>query len=218
MRDFKTLGEPFKLSQGSHKGPQSGMCVMEMASFLNGEEWSDTPECVCPVIGRFCQGVNDKRGQDFRDKLQTYMFKLMGSRSPEHEQERAEFLAWTETAVFARNSSWTAGLVEQYNILKASPEAVRGIDLVVNNNTVQHRAAHAAATAAAAAATRAGNAGNAAAYAAAYEAYDVNTAVAAADIFEVLDGVLNIGPSGENLPTEKLISVRAGILREQTEA
>ena len=41
---------PFTLSSGAHDGPEDGMCVMEMVSFLAGEEWSDTPTCASPVI------------------------------------------------------------------------------------------------------------------------------------------------------------------------
>jgi hypothetical protein len=40
-----------KLSRGRHVSPASGMCVMELASVLAGERFSDHPQAVCPVIG-----------------------------------------------------------------------------------------------------------------------------------------------------------------------
>ena len=67
--------EPFTLSVGSHDDPSKGMCVMEMVSFLAGEEWSDTPPCSSPVVSRFCQGINDDMGPDVRARLHTLKTK-----------------------------------------------------------------------------------------------------------------------------------------------
>ena len=42
-----------RLSRGKHASPRSGACVMELASMLAGEPFSDRPDCACPVIGAF---------------------------------------------------------------------------------------------------------------------------------------------------------------------
>lgn len=47
------------LSKGSHIKPSQGACVMEMVSFLAGEEWSDTPDCSNRRITIAAQLVND---------------------------------------------------------------------------------------------------------------------------------------------------------------
>ena len=45
--------QTIKLSTGKHSSPEAGACVMELASMLAGEPFSDHPESVCPVIGSF---------------------------------------------------------------------------------------------------------------------------------------------------------------------
>jgi hypothetical protein len=57
-----------RLSQGKHRDPDHGACVMELASMLAGEPFSDRPRCVDPVIAGFLRtyndGIDDKRRQD----------------------------------------------------------------------------------------------------------------------------------------------------------
>lgn len=100
------------LSAGAHKSLDAGMCVMEMVSFLNGEKWSDSPECTCPVLAAFCRRVNDRFGQEQRDELQTLVPVLIDTRSPEHERARAEKLAWGAVRKFAPFWFRKAGLTE----------------------------------------------------------------------------------------------------------
>jgi len=39
-----------RLQPGSHRSPRDGVCVVELASVLAGERFSDRPRCVCEVI------------------------------------------------------------------------------------------------------------------------------------------------------------------------
>ena len=103
---------PFTLSASSHDSPSDGMCVMEMVSFLAGDDWSDNPPCSSPVVSRFCQVINDRMGQGVRDKLQAYVPRLIGTVSPLHENERAEYLAWTSIRVFTPIAFRASGLDE----------------------------------------------------------------------------------------------------------
>ena len=92
----------FKLDRGNHKGgPQTGLCLMEAVAWMEGEPHSDRPECACPVIGRFAMRINDAMPDDWRQKLVPFIPRLVGSRSPAHERERAKFLAWQAIRVFA---------------------------------------------------------------------------------------------------------------------
>ncbi|MBV9806078.1 MAG: hypothetical protein JO286_02790, partial [Solirubrobacterales bacterium] len=45
--------QTIKLSKGKHTSPEDGACVMELASMLSGEPFTDHPASVCPVIGSF---------------------------------------------------------------------------------------------------------------------------------------------------------------------
>jgi hypothetical protein len=47
------------IAKGGHDKPESGMCIMEMASYVAREKFSDHPECVSKVIGAFCRSWND---------------------------------------------------------------------------------------------------------------------------------------------------------------
>src|SRR3954454_24951375 len=71
LRGKKTRGgshQTIRLIRGRHSSPERGACVMEVASMLAGEPFSDEPRCVCPVIAEFLRTYNDEvddaRGQD----------------------------------------------------------------------------------------------------------------------------------------------------------
>ena len=57
-----------RLSAGRHRSPREGVCVMELASMLAAEPFSDRPATISPVIGAFLRtyndGVDDERRQD----------------------------------------------------------------------------------------------------------------------------------------------------------
>lgn len=70
-----------KLSKGKHISPQDGACVMEMASMLAGEPFSDHPRCACPVIGSFLRAYNDSIDDARRQDLYAYASQIVGSRA-----------------------------------------------------------------------------------------------------------------------------------------
>jgi len=47
------------LSRGKHRSPKRGACFMEMASYLAGERWSDSPSCTHPLLAAVARAVND---------------------------------------------------------------------------------------------------------------------------------------------------------------
>jgi hypothetical protein len=47
------------LSRGKHRRPSKGACVMEYASYLAGERWSDHPSCTHPLLAELARQVND---------------------------------------------------------------------------------------------------------------------------------------------------------------
>ena len=180
---------PFKLSAASHSSPQEGMCVMEMVSFLAGEKWSDMPECSSPVVSQFCQRINDKFDQTFRDRLQSYVPRLIGTFSPNHEQERAEYLAWAAIRVFTPIAFRAAGMAEwaaRLENLNGTLVDAKKVFLEAKNAAAAaaadaYAAAYADAYAAAAADANAAADAAAAAYAAAAAAYAAYAANARSD-------------------------------------
>jgi len=88
--------QTIRLSKGKHDSPRDGACVMELASMLAGEPFSDHPRSVCPVIGSFLRAYNDRIDDGPRQDLYAYAAKAVGSDAPaDVQQARAERLsAW----------------------------------------------------------------------------------------------------------------------------
>lgn len=70
------------LSAGGHESPADGACIMELASFLAGEEWTDQPECVSPVLAVVARHVNDDLDDTERMRLLPLLPRLMGTTKP----------------------------------------------------------------------------------------------------------------------------------------
>jgi hypothetical protein len=86
--------QTIKLSKGKHTTPEDGACVMELASMLAGEPFTDHPVTVCPVIGSFLRAYNDSIDDRRRQSLYEYASRVVGSRAGQRiQQERAERLA-----------------------------------------------------------------------------------------------------------------------------
>ena len=71
-----------KLGRGAHTVDSGSGCAMEAVAALNGEMWTDNPECVCPVIGAFVQSFNDFLPDGLREKYLTpdLLIRLIGTR------------------------------------------------------------------------------------------------------------------------------------------
>ncbi|MGZ4181430.1 MAG: hypothetical protein ACXVUL_12225 [Solirubrobacteraceae bacterium] len=104
--------QTIKLSKGKHSSADDGACVMELASMLAGEPFTDHPAAVCPVIGSFMRAYNDSIDDSRRQDLYAYASMVVGSRtSADIQRTRAEFL--TDWARQYRRSRWTRRLVPE---------------------------------------------------------------------------------------------------------
>jgi hypothetical protein len=74
-----TSHQTVRLARGRHQSPDQGACVMELASMLAGEPFSDHPRSVCPVIGAFLRAYNDGLPDDRRQDLYEYAAKAVGT-------------------------------------------------------------------------------------------------------------------------------------------
>jgi hypothetical protein len=75
--DPKTI----RLARGRHSSADDGACVMELASMLAGESFTDHPASVCPVIAAFLRVYNDALPDQCRDELLPYASTTVGTRS-----------------------------------------------------------------------------------------------------------------------------------------
>jgi hypothetical protein len=76
-RNYQTV----TLSRGAHGSPEEGVCVMELASMLAGEPFSDHPRCVSPAIAGFLRVYNDFASDDERQGLYGYAAKAVGTKA-----------------------------------------------------------------------------------------------------------------------------------------
>ncbi|MGH2875051.1 MAG: hypothetical protein ACRDNJ_11140 [Solirubrobacteraceae bacterium] len=85
------------LSHGKHSEPGDGACVMELASMIAGEPFSDRPRAVCPVIAALLRAYNDAVDDRRRQDLYACAAQAVGTRSSvEVERLRlARIREWT---------------------------------------------------------------------------------------------------------------------------
>src|SRR3954463_12095214 len=71
--------QTIRIDRGKHAGPDEGACVIELASMLGGEAFSDRPRSVCPVVAGFLRGYNDLVDDQRRQELYRYASEVVGS-------------------------------------------------------------------------------------------------------------------------------------------
>lgn len=79
------------LAQGAHEPDEGIACMMEAASFLAGEPWSDTPLCVAESITTMGRRLNDAMPDHLRDPLLRPLVPLVvgTAATPQAELRRA---------------------------------------------------------------------------------------------------------------------------------
>ena len=105
-----TTHQTARLSTGKHGSPAEGTCIMELASMLADEPFTDTPQSVCPVIRDFLRSYNDRIDDLRRQDLYASAAAAVGSRSSASvERERLRLCAdaartvqwrWPSLAIF----------------------------------------------------------------------------------------------------------------------
>lgn len=68
------------LAAGRHQVPGGEACVMELASLLAREPWSDHPACVHPVLASVARAVNDRLSEHGRRRLVPLAAEMIGTR------------------------------------------------------------------------------------------------------------------------------------------
>jgi hypothetical protein len=94
----RTNHQTIRLSKGKHASPSEGACVMELASMLAGEPFSDRPASVCPVIAGFMRAYNDRIDDERRQDLYRFAAEAVGTRAAAHVEHARErrCLDWAE--------------------------------------------------------------------------------------------------------------------------
>ncbi len=121
--------QTIRLARGKHAEPSEGVCVMELASMLAGEPFSDRPQCVCPVIAAFLRTYNDGVDDECRRDLFRFASAAVGTRSTggvARARARAA-LAWARAAHGRTRRRALARLVPSLSVAVAGGPADAGI-------------------------------------------------------------------------------------------
>jgi hypothetical protein len=161
------------LTSGSHTSFESGACLLEAASYMAGERFSDQPNCVSPVLGTYGRRLNDTLPTVRRQELKAYIPQLIGTADDGQDEARSyialDWLIRTYTPAFLHLAGLTVEAQELRSLRRiVDPVAAQSAGPVVRNARTKAAAAWDAARAAAGAAAWA--AAGDAAWAAAWDA------------------------------------------------
>jgi hypothetical protein len=110
------------LSVGAHSTVAEGVCVMEAASIVAGEVWSDRPTCASPVISRFLRRWNDTLPWRPRQALKRYICPVIGTATTDaDEAERLDLVRDWVVREYAPAWLALAGLNRQATALSSLP-------------------------------------------------------------------------------------------------
>jgi hypothetical protein len=98
--------QTIKLSRGRHSSPEHGACVMELASMLADEGFSDHPRSVSRPIASFLRGYNDLLDDTRRADLYRFASQTVGTAGSAavEEARAARLLGWADQ-LWERRSS-----------------------------------------------------------------------------------------------------------------
>ena len=195
---------------------------MDAVNWLVHGKHGGHPECSCPVIATFVRSGNDAMPDVVRQRLLSYLHRIAGSRSSEHEAARVRVFWLASVRVFAPMALDEVGLRSQANILRELHDDVSVEDAASAASAAAAAAEENSAASEAAAAKAADSAAEVAATSAARKAAWAATAAADAAVwaartsskagsvwdayFAVLDEALNAGPQGEPWSADTLRS------------
>ena len=111
------------LASGAHDRRTDGVCVMEAVAWWAGEDHSDRPECVSPVIGAFLRSWNDALPDGDRQQLRRWIPEVVGTNAGPAVDAELSWIA-LDWLVRVHTPAWLrlAGLAAQADVLAGMAE------------------------------------------------------------------------------------------------
>lgn len=177
------------LDKGGHRSRNDGVCATEAIAWLAGEEHSDHPECLSPILGAFLRGWNDAVDKDQRQELKPYLPRCIGTADDGNDELRgwmaADWLVRTYTPAWLE----LAGIKDSAAALRSLPP-LRDLGSTKRARKVIDVAREEAAAARDAARDAAWDAAGDAAWAAAVKALEPTRAELKASAHALLDAMI----------------------------
>src|SRR5262245_59576372 len=82
------------LAVGEHDERDEGVCLLEAVAWFAGQEHTDHPPCVCPVIAVFGRSWNDSLDDQTRQRLIPYIPRMVGTADDLSERRAWLCLDW----------------------------------------------------------------------------------------------------------------------------
>lgn len=80
--------DSIELKSGSHGGREAGVCLLEAVAWVAGEPHTDHPACACPILATFGRQLNDVLPDEKRQRLRTFIPRIVGTADDGRSQER----------------------------------------------------------------------------------------------------------------------------------
>lgn len=121
------------LHKGLHDDPSEGHCLLEVVSMFAGEPFSDSPDCVCPVLAEFGRSWNDGLTDNAaREQLRQYIPRLVGTKSTEEVESRRSMMS-ADWLIRVYTPTWldrNPDLATHAAALRAHPEIIDAAGLI----------------------------------------------------------------------------------------
>lgn len=122
--------EIHRLARGSHFEQEGEMCLMEAVSWVAGEEFSDSPDCVSPVLSAFGRTFNDALDDERRQRLVPLIPRLLNTAgSFGTDQKRGIFITNWLMHTYMPFCLRMAGLMEEADGIEGWPVLESWTDL-----------------------------------------------------------------------------------------
>jgi hypothetical protein len=94
-RIARFLDVSFTLDQGGHPSFEDGHCATESAAWLVGEDHSDRPSCMSPIVAQFLRTLSDNSSHEVRQTLKPYVLRAIETGHDGRDHERLDVCrAW----------------------------------------------------------------------------------------------------------------------------
>lgn len=118
------------LAKGGHDTPDDGLCLLEAVAMFAGEDHTDQPRCVSPVLRTYGIRLNDVLPDDRRQQLKPLIPRLVGTAGDGLDETRSYLaLDWLVR-------TWTPTWLDLAG-LTGEAIALRGLRRIVDPGTAQ---------------------------------------------------------------------------------